>query len=327
MTENSPQDQPSVPLSLIEELEEQEKKSLKDNPHEDESLPEEEEDEEEGGKDKGGSKGQKGIKTKPDLEQLFDTEDDQDEDWKAKVKLLMMAPFSTLVPGASALDSESDLKKRLLLAEIGLRTHQIEPQDIADPNLIQKLEERLLQRQVQFSQQNLQNLQNPSGSLSQLSFPTKILGAVISAASVMAIPLKTEMERLRGSENSKGIAPDLKKETAQKNERVNENEAEERKLKDRDFLQFSDQVYDDNKDLKALIDLVEDVTQQKSFADEMDSVDSYQGGIAKGATGPITLTETFSQSAALQGGVQAISLNQSLNLNDMPNMVDVMKIG
>ncbi|PZP56433.1 MAG: hypothetical protein DI586_03630 [Micavibrio aeruginosavorus] len=117
--------------------------------------PEKEEDEEggegEGGKKSGGNGGKKPALPSAQLLQDEDNLDDYDsETLIEKLKMLVWAPFSTMVPGASSFESEQDLKRILFLGQIGLITNQIHPADIADPDLIKKLEQRHQMRQEIF---------------------------------------------------------------------------------------------------------------------------------------------------------------------------------
>ena len=72
-------------------------------------------------------------------------EEKQDSVWK-KLLLLVIAPFSRLVPGGSGMATETDLGKKLFMGEIGIRNREIESHDIADPHLIRRLEDRLKER-------------------------------------------------------------------------------------------------------------------------------------------------------------------------------------
>ncbi len=105
----------------------------------------------EGDKKSGGTGGKKPAI--PGAELLRDDENLADYDAETlieKLKMLVWAPFSTMVPGASSFESEQDLKRILFLGQIGLITNQIHPSDIADPDLIKKLEQRHQMRQEIF---------------------------------------------------------------------------------------------------------------------------------------------------------------------------------
>ncbi len=116
---------------------------------------EQKDEDEEGGDGEGGKKSGGGGK-KPAIhatELLQDEENLGDYDSETlieKLKMLVWAPFSTMVPGASSFESEQDLKRILFLGQIGLITNQIHPADIADPDLIKKLEQRHQMRQEIF---------------------------------------------------------------------------------------------------------------------------------------------------------------------------------
>jgi hypothetical protein len=73
-------------------------------------------------------------------------EDIYEEGWLDKLKSLALMPFSLIMPGASALAAENDLSRRLMMGRFGLFNKQIMPHDMADPNLIERLEERFQER-------------------------------------------------------------------------------------------------------------------------------------------------------------------------------------
>lgn len=117
--------------------------------------PEEEDDEEDEGEQGGGSgdgKYPKSLKAyRVRLAQVLrfeegtPEEEKQESAWK-KLLLLVIAPFSRLVPGGSGMATETDLGKKLFMGEIGIRNREIESHDIADPHLIRRLEDRLKER-------------------------------------------------------------------------------------------------------------------------------------------------------------------------------------
>lgn len=105
-----------------------------------------------GGKKTGGGGGKKPKTEAKLVERDFSGENLQEynsESLIEKLKMLVWAPFSTMVPGASAFESEQDLKRKLFLGQLGLMTNQIDPEDIADPKLIERLEQRNQMRQEQ----------------------------------------------------------------------------------------------------------------------------------------------------------------------------------
>lgn len=123
-------------------------------PLEDVQDPEEDQDEGEGeqGEGSGGGKHPRSLKAyRVELAQVLRFEEGISEEekhesiWK-KLFLLMLAPFSRLVPGGSGMATETDLGKKLFMGDIGIRNREIESHDIADPHLIRRLEERLRQR-------------------------------------------------------------------------------------------------------------------------------------------------------------------------------------
>ena len=110
---------------------------------------------EEGEEGEGSSKGGSGGK-KPDVnipQKKLDEEDLSAYDSESlieKLKMLVWAPFSAMVPGASAFESEQELKRKLFLGQLGMITNQIDPQDIADPDFINRLEQRNQMRQEKY---------------------------------------------------------------------------------------------------------------------------------------------------------------------------------
>lgn len=122
-----------------------------------ELLAEENQEEGDGeeGEDGKGGKGGSGGK-KPDVNIPQKKLDDEDlsaydsESLIEKLKMLVWAPFSAMVPGASAFESEHELKRKLFLGQLGMITNQIDPQDIADPDFINRLEQRNQMRQEKY---------------------------------------------------------------------------------------------------------------------------------------------------------------------------------
>lgn len=109
------------------------------------------EEEGEGGKKSGGTGGKKpAVDAKEILLEEENLEEYDSEKLIEKLKMLVWAPFSTMVPGASSFESENDLKRKMFLGQVGLMTNQIHPADIADPDLISKLEQRNQMRQEIF---------------------------------------------------------------------------------------------------------------------------------------------------------------------------------
>lgn len=136
----------------------------------DEEEKEDDEDEEgeggEGGKKSGGGGKKPGVDVKLD-EKLLSEEDLSQYDSESlieKLKLLAWSPMSALVSGASAFDSESDLRRKLFLGEVGLMTNEIQPHDIADPDLIAKLEKRNQERQEMIRVEKAQMLTAAAGT-------------------------------------------------------------------------------------------------------------------------------------------------------------------
>lgn len=77
-------------------------------------------------------------------------EEEIKQTWLEKLKLIFIAPFSQIIPGTVSYTAESDLSKKAFFLRVGLYNRQIEPTDIADPDLIQKLEDRHQERRAKY---------------------------------------------------------------------------------------------------------------------------------------------------------------------------------
>ena len=77
-------------------------------------------------------------------------EEETKQNWLEKLKLIFIAPFSQIIPGTVSYTAESDLSKKAFFLRVGLYNRQIEPTDIADPDLIQKLEDRHQERRAKY---------------------------------------------------------------------------------------------------------------------------------------------------------------------------------
>lgn len=86
------------------------------------------------------------------VEPFLDFADDPDlspeENTERKLRLLAISPMSILVPGASSFASENDLSRRIFMADVGRFNGEIAANDIADPDLINKLDERQRERRT-----------------------------------------------------------------------------------------------------------------------------------------------------------------------------------
>lgn len=80
----------------------------------------------------------------------IEAEDAAKDSWLEKLKLIFIAPFSEIIPGTVSYTAESDLSKKAFFLRVGLYNRQIEPTDIADPDLVHKLEERHQERRQRF---------------------------------------------------------------------------------------------------------------------------------------------------------------------------------
>ena len=125
----------------------------------------------EGGKKSGGG-GKKPAAAIPALKDDEDLSAYDSESLIEKLKMLVWAPFSAMVPGASSFESETDLKRKLFLGQIGLITNQIDPHDIADPELINRLEARNQERQAQYKAEILAATGAAAGMAAGLSAET-----------------------------------------------------------------------------------------------------------------------------------------------------------
>lgn len=81
---------------------------------------------------------------------LAEAEEDVKQGWLEKLKLIFIAPFSQIIPGTVSYTAENDLSKKAFFLRVGLFNRQIEPTDIADPDLIKKLEDRHQERRERF---------------------------------------------------------------------------------------------------------------------------------------------------------------------------------
>lgn len=80
----------------------------------------------------------------------IEAEEAAKDSWLEKLKLIFIAPFSEIIPGTVSYTAESDLSKKAFFLRVGLYNRQIEPTDIADPDLVAKLEERHQERRQRF---------------------------------------------------------------------------------------------------------------------------------------------------------------------------------
>lgn len=152
MTENAPDDMPDdLPLDLeeyvsyadeldIREGRKKRKKSDKDGDG----------DTEKGGGDTQQTGGGQKPPTPEEIAAAREAEEDAKQSWLEKLKLIFIAPFSSIIPGTVAYTAENDLSKKAFFLRIGLYNRQIEPTDLADPELIQKLEDRHQERREKY---------------------------------------------------------------------------------------------------------------------------------------------------------------------------------
>jgi hypothetical protein len=103
-----------------------------------------------GGETEQGSGGGRKPPTPEEIAAAREAEEDAKQSWLEKLKLIFIAPFSSIIPGTVAYTAENDLSKKAFFLRIGLYNRQIEPTDLADPELIQKLEDRHQERRERF---------------------------------------------------------------------------------------------------------------------------------------------------------------------------------
>lgn len=81
---------------------------------------------------------------------IAEAEEEVKKSWLEKLKLIFIAPFSSIIPGTVSYTAENDLSKKAFFLRVGLYNRQIEPTDIADPDLMKKLEDRHQERRERF---------------------------------------------------------------------------------------------------------------------------------------------------------------------------------
>ena len=113
---------------------------------------EDEDEDGDGASGKGGGKSP--HKYRVIVEPFLDFADDPsltpEENSERKLRLLAVSPMSIMVPGASSFASENDLSRKIFLADIGKANGEISARDIADPDLIDKLDGRQRHRRTLF---------------------------------------------------------------------------------------------------------------------------------------------------------------------------------
>lgn len=278
-----------------------------------ESDEENEGDEDEDSDGRGGKKSDDTRKKKPDpkeLRKLLEEEEFEiSDEWAEKMRLLALGPFSSIIPGASAFDAESDLKKKILIGEIGIITHQIQPSDVADPNLIPNLEARLNLRQ-----EEMRTI--ASTMIQQAGIVTGITNAALSIGNELrqeARAQKIDDVAEKGERALTAKRDDVVKVEEEKPEAKKKNEFEttistiiekDKSAFDFDMLDYLDKRSDD----------------KFSVANQIESQDrAAQTQTQKTPTGDIKLQDQFNQSAT-QAVVQtqAVPLRQEVNftIND-----------
>lgn len=101
--------------------------------------------------------GQGGIKS-PILDFSDRPDLSRDENDRAKLDKLGRAPMSSMAVGATAFASENDLTRRVFMAEIGLRNLEMRAQDLANPRLIELLDQKQAERRALFGIKTLDDM-------------------------------------------------------------------------------------------------------------------------------------------------------------------------
>jgi hypothetical protein len=273
----------------------------------DEPINNEDDDEDDGdsGK-KDGKGGTGGRKINPDALRALIEEEYSDEAWLDKIKLIAIGPFSSIIPGASAFDAESDLKKKILMSKVGILTKQIEPSDIADPDLIKKLEARLDIRKEDLKA--LIGQLNPMAA--KISAATTILGA--SALALMATQ-KIGEDR-KPNEKQETLKSELVERKTGQNFKSDIEVEEVAKVKHGQFdtsldtsIKTSDEVFDSK-----LLDMLDNKEDRESFAAQLDN-DSVPPKRIDKPTGNLSLKDNFTQAVNTRGQeVQSVQLKQEV---------------
>ena len=82
----------------------------------------------------------------------------RDENDRVKLDKLGRAPMSAMAVGATAFASENDLTRRVFMAEIGLRNLEMRAQDLANPRLIELLDQKQAERRALFGIKTLDDM-------------------------------------------------------------------------------------------------------------------------------------------------------------------------
>lgn len=101
--------------------------------------------------------GQGGIKS-PILDFSDRPDLSRDENDRAKLDKLGRAPMSSMAVGATAFASENDLTRRVFMTEIGLRNLEMRAQDLANPRLIELLDQKQAERRALFGIKTLDDM-------------------------------------------------------------------------------------------------------------------------------------------------------------------------
>jgi hypothetical protein len=277
------------------------------------------EDDEDGDSDgRGGKKSDDTRKKKPDpkeLRKLLEEEElEVSDEWAEKMRLLALGPFSSIIPGASAFDAESDLKKKIFIGEVGVITHQIQPSDVADPNLIENLQARLVLRQDEMRE-------IAATMIRQAGIVTGITNAALSIGSDLRQDIKTQTTTAKVDEN---IDKDDRAVTAKREDVVKIEEEKPESKKKNEFGTTISTIIEKDKSLIDFdgFDILDKKGDDKfSVANQIESQDSAASKFqtTKTPTGDIKLQDTFNQSATQTVvQTQAVPLKQEVNftIND-----------
>lgn len=110
--------------------------------------------EEDGDSSSGGAGGKHPHRYRVIVEPFLDFADDpalsDEENAERKLRLLAISPISVLVPGASSFASENDLSRKIFMADVGRSNGEMSARDIADPDLVSHLDEKMRKRRTLF---------------------------------------------------------------------------------------------------------------------------------------------------------------------------------
>ena len=293
--------------------------------NEDENDDDQDEDDGDG---RGGKKSGDSRKKKPDpkeLRKLLEEEEPEiSDEWAEKMRLLALGPFSSIIPGASAFDAESDLKKKILIGEIGIITHQIQPSDVADPQLIENLQARLMLRQEEMRDV-------AATMIRQVGIVTGITNAALSIGNELRQDTKSQTIITK---NDEIIENEDRAITAKRDDVAKVEDEKPESKKKNEFETTISTIIEKDKSVfdNDMFDYLDSKSNDKfSVASQIESQDravshtQTQAQTQKTPTGDINLQATFNQSATQTvAQTQAVQLKQEVNFT-MPDPSAVLK--